>query len=88
MLWFTYYHDIDYFYKIVTDGQSKILIGHWIHIHLGNKTTIPREHVLDVLNWRLSHVIQFLEINECSNLVPAFKEKGINGVYKLFMNLV
>jgi len=51
----------------------------------GNKTTIPREHVLDVLNWRPSHVIQFLEINECSNLVPAFKEKGING--EMFMKL-
>ena len=45
----------------------------------GNKTVIPRESVLDVLSWSVGHVTQFLEINECFNLVPAFRDKQVNG---------
>merc|ERR1719193_3075858 len=52
----------------------------------GNKTAVPRDSVLDVLSWSVGHVTQFLEINECSNLVPAFKEKGINGQLLMTLN--
>jgi len=45
----------------------------------GNKTMVPRDSVLDVLAWTVGHVTQFLEINECGNQVPAFKENTVNG---------
>jgi len=46
----------------------------------GNVTPRSRDQHLEPAEWSVSNVTAFLEVNECSNLVPNFVEKDVDGV--------
>jgi len=46
----------------------------------GNVTSRSRDQQLEPADWTVKNVASFLEVNECSNLVPNFLEKEIDGM--------